>query len=447
MRRPLTRGLFEQQAHALSAFLSGKRLLIIMISIQMAASLLLAVISPPDAVRVVLIGAAFYLVAGLLAAALPSIARAPGYASRLFATERRQAACWVLLCLAAGMLYAAYKSPWPDELEIVKTARLFADEGIVNFFLKYSKLHWAGMQHPPLAGIVYGLTFQLLGYHLYLLRLVSLVMAAVTVYVTYLAGGELFDKPTGAAAAAIFLAMPATFRVGATALVGVTIAGIIAIVLLLVWKMAANGRRPWLPVAAGVVAGVGLLIKYIAGLVFPVLLGWYVALPALRRKKRELALLVLTAMSLLAVWIWIAASTSVLDRQVSTIIDYADAVAASKIGKRMLVRTLLFSLPAAIGVYLLPLFIKGCAVLAAERPRATLPVLIWLGVPLLIVLPTLPDFRYMLPSFSAIAMIAALGWMKESPHIRSRLLWLSFLYCAITLVLLNEVTPTSIVPR
>lgn len=116
-------------------------------------------------------------------------------------------------------------------------------------------------------------------------------------------------------------------------------------------------------------------------------------------------------------------------------------------GKRLLMRMLLFSIPGALGVYLLPVIVKGAALLAVEHPRAFRPLSIWILVPLTIVGATLPDFSYTLLSFPAIAMIAAAGWTREEPPVRARVLLLSFVYCAATLVLLNEVTPTAIVFR
>jgi 4-amino-4-deoxy-L-arabinose transferase-like glycosyltransferase len=218
---------------------------------------------------------------------------------------------------------------------------------MLDYFLQHTPMSWAGPQHPPPTGVVYSLTFQLPGSNLYLLRLISLVIIALTVFATYLAASSLFNKRIGNAGAAIFLFMPATLRVGATALTDLTIAGIVTLVLLLVWRMAEDDRRMRSSIAAGIVAGIGLLIKYTAGLVFAILAGWYAVLPKLRRRWRALVLLTLTALDLLDIWIWIAAATSVLGLQVNTMIDYADVVAARNFGMRLLVRTLLFSLPAA----------------------------------------------------------------------------------------------------
>jgi hypothetical protein len=110
-------------------------------------------------------------------------------------------------------------------------------------------------------------------------------------------------------------------------------------------------------------------------------------------------------------------------------------------------RTLIFSLPAALGITTLPLIAKGLAIFATKNQLPQRRVILWAGAVILPVLLTLPDFRYLLASFPALAIMAEAGLQSEpSASIRIRAQIILWVGCTATLLLLEVISTAQAVP-
>ena len=99
----------------------------------------------------------------------------------------------------------------------------------------------------------------------------------------------------------------------------------------------------------------------------------------------------------------------ILQRQFATIWEYAGLVLTNDYGRRVLFETMTNRLPSGLGVYNLPFLALGGVFVINRRRKADWIVLFWILSVWLPLSLTLPDHRYFLPSFPAVALVAALG--------------------------------------
>jgi hypothetical protein len=101
---------------------------------------------------------------------------------------------------------------------------------------------------------------------------------------------------------------------------------------------------------------------------------------------------------------------------------------------RFSMEVLLTRLPSALGVYNVPLLLIGAWVLLRRRSGSDLFVLLWIGVVSAVLFLTLPDHRYFMPVFPALALTMAQG-LARLPARREQAVLLSVLYAAGSLYL------------
>ena len=172
-----------------------------------------------------------------------------------------------------------------------------------------------------------------------------------------------------------------------------------------------------------------MLIKYTLVLIYPLLLVCFVAVPAFRRLKLHLVPLFLVPVCLGAVWLVYAYRLGVLVEQVETLSSYATVVIRTDIGKQFLLESLTTRLPSAIGVYNAPLLLLGGLYAIQRRDESDRFVVLWIAVVFLLLMIMLPDHRYFLFAFPALAALMARG-LESAPGIAERAVVLALCYCA-----------------
>lgn len=358
----------------------------------------------------------------------------------------------VALGLAAaviGTLYAFIHSPWGDEARSLRVASLISADGLAG---AYEESGWLRNKHPPLMPLVFGSVVRVVGPSLLALRLVSVVFLVATCVVVYLLGRELLDRDAGIVAAIFFLAFPLVVRLGSAAMMDIQVTFFFTAGLLVCLHLV---ERPSyrLAVAAGVVIGAGLLTKYVMVLFLGVLGVAVLALPSFRKAKAHLGLAAATSLAIFSVWLVYAGNLGILQGQVEKILDYSgithvvtdvvegprpEPVVGDEGGSqsdpdptrtaivRLGMETLVTRLPSSFGVHLFPLILAG-GILALRRRASVDRLLIsWIAVVFMVLFLTLPDHRYFLSAFPAVAILIA-GAVMTMPETRARLVLLGAL--------------------
>jgi hypothetical protein len=114
-------------------------------------------------------------------------------------------------------------------------------------------------------------------------------------------------------------------------------------------------------------------------------------------------------------------------------------VLTNEYGRQLLFETVTNRLPSALGLYNIPLIMLGSLLLLWRHSRADVVVLLWLTAVWLPLLLTLPDHRYFMSSFPAIALLMAAGFVLV-PKAVDRALLLALLYGASSLYLFVDWT-------
>lgn len=354
-----------------------------------------------------------------------------------------------LAAAAIGTVYAFSQSVWGDEARSLRVATIISSDGISSAYMESG---WLRNKHPPLMPLVFGSVVRIVGPSQLALRFVSVVFLIATCVLVYLLGRQLLDRRTGIIAAAFFLSFPLVIRLGSAAMMDIQVTAFFAAALLLCLRLV---ERPSyrLAAAAGVVIGAGLLTKYVMVLFLVVLAIGVLILPSFRRVKRHLALAVAISLAIFGVWLVYASHLGVLQGQVEKILDYSGIYhVVTDVGEgpqpepvvgdeavvqpdpdptrtaifRLGLETLVTRLPSSLGVHLFPLILAG-GVLALRRRTATDRLLIvWIGVVFITLFLTLPDHRYFLPAFPAVAILIAAAVMTM-PEERGRLVLLGAL--------------------
>jgi hypothetical protein len=137
----------------------------------------------------------------------------------------------------------------------------------------------------------------------------------------------------------------------------------------------------------------------------------------LRRLFPYLAVALLISAAILSVWLVYAYQTGVLSRQVVTVADYLGyqsdwsggplAAEEWKMGRR--IEVLCGRLPSAVGAFSVPILGVGAWQVGRRRRQSDLLSLAWLVAVSLPIAALLPDARYFLPAFPAVALIMTSG--------------------------------------
>ncbi|HYN89767.1 MAG TPA: glycosyltransferase family 39 protein [Ardenticatenaceae bacterium] len=370
----------------------------------------------------------YSLAAGLAAILMPVRLGAwlRARAQRLLQNEWRAlaAVCLVILLLGAG--YARFHRGYADELLIFAISKGVATAGVQVYFAHYSETLWLGRQHPPLIPLMYGFVLWLAGPSLFLVRLLSLAFGIGALILTYALSREFYDREPSVLAALLFGTMPLFYWAGASGLGDVPLTFLFLLGVYLTLRLA---QRPTLrlALAAAAALGTGLLFKYTMVLVYPVLLLAALVFPRLRRHRFHLAAILLLSSSFLAGWVAFAYRNGILGGQVRALTHLA-AMSTSNPITPWMVRQLAAQLLPGLGMYNLPWIALGAVALLRRRSRADVFVLLWIAAVALPLLVTLPNHRYFLPVFPALAIMGAHG-LRQRSAATERAIVLALLCC------------------
>ncbi len=330
----------------------------------------------------------------------------------------------VLTAIGAGC-YAWLQRTWPfDEEGNENAASVIADQGLASFFAQYGDLPWLGMQHPPLIPVLGGYLMRILGKHRLAVRLISIFFLVGSLVITYQVGALFYGPQTGFFGMVLLLSFPLCWRLGSAAMLdapGMFWFG------LAVW-MALNIPSAASPIGlaggVGLVVGLGLLTRYTLVVVYPVMLA-FVLLGLI--SWQAFGMMVLVSGLLFACWLIYAARLGVLGRQFDRLVIYSGQKpgesAPQSRGRGLLFRlgltrswrmrirleSLVSRLPSALGPYNLAILALGLGQLISTPLPGDLVLLLWFGVPAVLFVVLLPDHRYFLPVFPALALIMARG--------------------------------------
>ena len=325
----------------------------------------------------------------------------------------------IAVVLAAGGVHASLRRFHGDEPPSFNAANIVAREGASTLFQNYGEIPWLGKQHPPLMPLIYGGAMRLMGINLLVARSITILFTAATIVVTYVLGAELYDRSTGLTAALLLLSFPYTLHMGSMANNDMPVTFLFALALLLLVRLF---RRPtyWLAVAAGVVIGAGMLTKYTMVLVYGVATLFAIALSApLRRLIPYLAVALLVSVAILGVWLVYARETGVLSKQIGTVLGYTGFSETSVLGverrwkTRRRIEVMLGRLPSAVGAFSVPILLLSAWHLVRRRTQSDMLTLAWVAAVSLPIVVLLPDARYFLPAFPALALMMASGLQSQ----------------------------------
>ncbi len=412
----------------LSRLAISNRLLLLMITLQLAWLATIGLTGAATSWDRLLSIALYTIVTGALLHFVPSrvFTKLKGLMDRLIQNEKILILSLVVCVLVVGFGYAYYQRIWTwDEELSFNAARIVATEGLVVFFENYARIEWLGNQHPPLMPIVNGLAMRIFGVDLVVVRLVTLLFGLGSVLLTYFIGRELYGKATGFLAAIMLLTFPLILRLGTTALTDTQVSFFFSLALFLSLLLR---RRPslWLGLLLGIVVGAGLLTKYTMMFTYPVLFAMFVIDKGLRSRILQLGMATLVSGLILTAWILFAREIGVFEVQREVTEVNPGWFVRDTRGLTWMLDSLLTKLPSAIGIYNLPLILLGGILLLGRRNQADLILLMWVvSIAILLVL-TIPDHRYFMMTFPALAIIMAF-WLSQRSEIAERVVVLALL--------------------
>jgi 4-amino-4-deoxy-L-arabinose transferase-like glycosyltransferase len=436
-------------------FLLNRTLILTMAMLQLVWLVLIVVTGASTKYDTIVIVAIISVFATFMIFLLPTNAIRKLRVLKVWLLRSEKRVIW-LLCLAAlliGLIYSVYQNQGADEQSSLRAANIIASEGIVA---AYQRVGWLSQQHPPLFSIIFALTLKLPGPDLLLIRLVSVFFLAGTLVVTYFLGRELYSREIGYFASVLLLSFPLVIRLSATAMMDIQLTFFFSLALLLLLRLS---RKPsyWLAGVAGVVIGLGLLTKYIMILIFVVLFFYFLLVKSFQTIKSYLLVVTLVSMSIFAMWLLYANHMGILSRQSQKILNFVGSyhVVRNLVENtqetsstppaaieeespdpqdlmqkgifRLGLETLVTRIPSSFGVYHAPLVIFGLLYLIKRRKLADLILLLWIGGVSASLFLSLPDHRYFLPIFPAIA-IAIAHLLLRFPDYAERAVLLSLLF-------------------
>jgi 4-amino-4-deoxy-L-arabinose transferase-like glycosyltransferase len=386
---------------------------------------------------------AYTVVVGVAVGCMPAgwVSRIRQIKEHLVQNEKLLILTLCVVVLVAGVVYADDLRAQGDEEKSFEASRIIAVEGVASFFTSYARIPWLGFQHPPLAPLLYGFTMRIFGVKLFVMRFSALIFGLAVVLTTYFLGRELYDRHTGSLAAFLLLSFPLFLRVGTLANNDMPVTFCFSLALLLTLYLLRTPKY-WLSAVIGLVIGAGLLSKYTMVLIYLMLLSCFAVNDRFRRVKIHLGIVGLVSVGVLAIWLVYAYHIGVLAIQNSQIVSYAGLGTAAEGGLKFISRwrtqfrlmTLLKRLPYSLGVYDIPMLFLGGLYLLRRRSWPDLFVLLWIVTVFLPIILTLPDKRYFVPAFPAVAIAIAQG-LQRVPEVKERAVILALLYCGEALYL------------
>lgn len=355
--------------------------------------------------------------------------RAFAFLLRAAATRARALCLLVVATLLVGgaSVLTQQVFSW-DEQSVLWAADVVAEGGASGLFARYGENAWLGPQHPPLVPLLYGAVTAVFGSHLKLLRLVDLAFGCGTVVVAFLILERLYERRTALVAALLLLASPLFVRVASAATNDMPLTFFFCLAVLLGLHLERTSRDV-VAVALGVVLGLGLLVKYTMLLVFPVLLALAWVSSSLPLARRHAPVVLAIALAFLLAWLDHAHALGILGAQQHRLRRLA-GISWRRPGWAL--DALLTKAPSALGVYTVPWIALGALATLRRRAVEDVFVLSWIVIVFVPLLLTLPDNRYFLPAFPALALLGARALLAR-PRWAAHVLVLAWLLCAITL--------------
>ncbi len=349
----------------------------------------------------------------------------------------------ILLAVAmtvVGVYYANLQRVWPfDEEENFGAARFIAAHGFKEFFAQYALENYLSNRHPPLIFLINGLAVSIFGDNLIVIRIVTVVFGYSMLVASYFLASDLYGKRTGVLTVLVLLCFPLIVRESTAGLLDIQATLFFVLTLWLALRLAE--KPSWgLGAALGFSLGLGLVTKYMVMFIIPVLLVFFLV----RRNYRATVVPVLLSFSLAGaiflLWTWYGSTIGVrvpgvagfspselfTVKTISTEVlkedgDVIDEIAVSpgyfltsEWGRNFLFNSLFTKLPSGFGAYSIPLIFLGLFVMLRQRSTADLFVIIWLGIVSVLLILTLPDHRYFMVIFPALAMLGA-RWAELLP--------------------------------
>jgi 4-amino-4-deoxy-L-arabinose transferase-like glycosyltransferase len=303
----------------------------------------------------------------------------------------------------------------------------------------------------------------LFGTNLLVMRVISIIFGLGVVVITYGLGKYLYGQKIGILSAIFILSFPLIVRLGSAGLLDVQVTFLFGLSLLLFFMLL--DEPSWLlAILLGVTLGAGLLTKYTMFLIFPVL--FFLAL--IRRKILSraiyLVLAVLIAGSFYVLWLYQADQYNInapgiqlinlIQRDVASTSTNSSSVAPTETsptssnnplegnisegirigwfllsadGWKILANIIFTQLSSAIGPYNFPLLVLGLWILIRRREISDWIILIWIIVFSAILILTIPDHRYFMALFPALAITMS-AWIKSNPVHGERVIGLTLFY-------------------
>jgi 4-amino-4-deoxy-L-arabinose transferase-like glycosyltransferase len=328
----------------------------------------------------------------------------------------------IAVVLVAGGAHASLRRFHGDEPPSFSAATVVATDGIRDFFRKYGEISWLGKQHPPLMSLVYGVAMRILGIELWVARSITLAFTAATIVVTYALGAEMYDRSTGLTAAQLMLSLPYCLHMGSMANNDMPVTFFFTLAMLLLVRLI---RRPTyrLAVVTGTVMGAGMLTKYTMLLVYGAVPLIAVILKApVRKLLPYLAVALLLSAAILSVWLAYGYETGVLSKHIATVAKYVGVSSATEGGPlaaerrwkmHRRIEVMFARLPSAVGAFSVPILLASAWQLVRRRKQSDLLALAWVAAVSLPIVTLLPDSRYFLPAFPALALVMASGLQSQ----------------------------------
>jgi 4-amino-4-deoxy-L-arabinose transferase-like glycosyltransferase len=361
------------------------------------------------------------------------------------------------LFIALALLYFLVEIPsifglpsWNDEEAAYEIVQRMLRDGLVLFFADYATIGWIGPQHPPLPFLLFGGVMRVLGISYAALRVTNVLLGFGAVWLTYLLARDLFDRRVGAAAASLMLTIPLFLRLSAFGNNDVTLLFFLLLALTLNQRLV---RRPSYRTALGVGAAVGLamLCKYTTIFVGPILLAQVLLFGTFRALWKHLIVAALAALAVFSPWLIYGLNSGISARQTETMIWYVGLGPSGRYSFveymrwrfAKMVEWTIKELPSGFGVYHVPAIVIGVIGFVRGWNRTKLFVLLWIASFLVPVLGTLPQPRYLVPTFPAVAILIGYGYVHLVGRTRSGLalqsalrVWmLAFIYGAVRVYL------------
>jgi 4-amino-4-deoxy-L-arabinose transferase-like glycosyltransferase len=439
-------------------FLLNRSLILAMATLQLLWLVVIAVTGASTKYDTILVVAIFSVLATLIVIWLPTstIQKLSELKTWLMLNEKRTLLFLCLAGLLIGVLYAYSQHEWGDERTSLKAANIIATEGVPA---AYEKVGWLGQQHPPLFSIIFALTLKLPGPELFYMRFVSVLFLIGTMLVTFHLGRELYSREVGYLAAILLLSFPLLVRLSASAMMDIQLTFFFSLALLLFLRLSKTPSYK-LAFATGIVIGLGLLTKYIMILIFVILFFYILFFKSFRTIKSYLFVVTAVSMSVFAIWLLYASQMGILAGQFQKILNFVGSYhVVRNLGEstqdtppvqpavveeveeesanpqdemqngifRLGLETLFTRLPSSLGLYHAPLIFFGLLYLLKRHNFDDLVLLLWIGGVSLALLLTLPDHRYFLPIFPALALAIA-HVLLRFPKYAERAFLLSLLF-------------------